>query len=178
MVRIMKCIEHHSCNVKTNSWTEVVLLDDLAKRSDAGLWRTPLYQHAENLLNVKAILPQKLYFTKRSITDRLWENLERLVQVPTATQLAWLTWFTSPTFSRNATAVYLKQNRSTEGCSKLKRSVDMTSSGKNGLNIRTNASPGLSQIGQDQVSGGVSVLCWLAAPVAIFHGHTYQICKF
>ena len=33
------------------------------------------------------------------------------------------------------------QNRSTEGCSRLKRSVDMTSSGKNGLNIRTNASP-------------------------------------
>ena len=28
-----------------------------------------------------------------------------------------------------------------EGCSNLKRSVDMTSSGKNGLNIRTNASP-------------------------------------
>ena len=27
------------------------------------------------------------------------------------------------------------QNRSTEGCSKLKRSVDMTSSGKNGLNM-------------------------------------------
>ena len=34
-----------------------------------------------------------------------------------------------------------KQTRSTEGCSKLKRCVDMTSSGKNGLNIRTNASP-------------------------------------
>ena len=34
-----------------------------------------------------------------------------------------------------------KQNRSIEGCSKLKRSVDMTGSGKNGLNIRTNASP-------------------------------------
>ena len=34
-----------------------------------------------------------------------------------------------------------KQNRSTEGCSKLKKSVDMTSSGKNGLNNRTNASP-------------------------------------
>ena len=33
------------------------------------------------------------------------------------------------------------QNRSTEECSKLKRSGDMTSSGKNGLNIRTNASP-------------------------------------
>ena len=43
-----------------------------------------------------------------------------------------------------------KQNKSTEGCSKLKRPVDMTSSGKNGLNIRTNASP---KKGQDQVSG-------------------------
>ena len=37
-----------------------------------------------------------------------------------------------------------RQNRSTEGCSNLKRSVDMTKSGKNGLNIRTNASPKLS----------------------------------
>ena len=37
--------------------------------------------------------------------------------------------------------VHSKQNRSTEGSSKLKRSVDMTSSGKNGLNIRTNESP-------------------------------------
>ena len=37
-----------------------------------------------------------------------------------------------------------KQNRSTEGCSNLKRSVDMTSSGKNGLNIRTNGTgPGV-----------------------------------
>ena len=34
-----------------------------------------------------------------------------------------------------------KQNRSTDGYSKLKRSVDMTISGMNGLNIRTNASP-------------------------------------
>ena len=34
-----------------------------------------------------------------------------------------------------------KQNRSTQGCSKLKRSVDMTSSRKNGFNIRKNASP-------------------------------------
>ena len=43
----------------------------------------------------------------------------------------------------------------------------MTSSGNNGLNIRANANP----MGQDQVSGGVSVLCWLAAPVAIFYGN-------
>ena len=33
-----------------------------------------------------------------------------------------------------------KQNRSPEGCSKLKRSVDTTSPGKNGLSIRINAS--------------------------------------
>ena len=61
---------------------------------------------------------------------------------------------------------FYKQIRSTEGCSKLKRSVDITSSGKNGLNIRTNAN---QKMGQDQVSGGVSVLCWLAAPVAMFY---------
>ena len=38
-----------------------------------------------------------------------------------------------------------------------------TSSGEIGLNIRTLASP---KVGQDQVSGGVSVLCWHASPVA------------
>ena len=68
----------------------------------------------------------------------------------------------------------------------------MKSSGKNGLNIRTNAREkgrDLTQscdkkplhpqnnpksnvtMGQDQVSGGVSVLCWLAAPVAMFYGN-------
>ena len=59
-----------------------------------------------------------------------------------------------------------RQNRSTEGSLKLKRSVDMTSSGKNGLNVRTDA----IQMGQDQVSGRVSFLCWLAAPIGMFHG--------
>ena len=71
---------------------------------------------------------------------------------------------------RNGT-VY-KQNRSTEGCLKLKMSVDMTNSGKNGLNIRTNASP---KMGQDQVSGGVSALCCLAAPVAMFYGNLQNL---
>ena len=27
------------------------------------------------------------------------------------------------------------------------------------------------QVPNDQVSGGVSILCWLAAPVAMFYGH-------
>ena len=43
------------------------------------------------------------------------------------------------------------------------KSGDMTVQGKNGLNIKTNASP---KMGQDLASGGVSVLCCLAAPVA------------
>ena len=30
-------------------------------------------------------------------------------------------------------------------------------------------------MGQDQVSGGVSVLCWLAAPVAIFYGNLQNL---
>ena len=54
----------------------------------------------------------------------------------------------------------MKQKRSTEGCQK---SGDKTSSGEIGLDIGTHASP---KVGQDQVSGGVSVLCWHAAPVA------------
>ena len=30
---------------------------------------------------------------------------------------------------------------------------------------------------QDQVSGEVSVLCWLAAPVAMFNGHLQNLVK-
>ena len=48
------------------------------------------------------------------------------------------------------------------------KSENRTSSDENGLNIRTNASP---KMGQDQVSGGVTVPCWLAAPVAMFYGN-------
>ena len=48
------------------------------------------------------------------------------------------------------------QNRS----SKLKSPENKTSSGEIGLNIRAHASP---KKGQDQVSGGVSVLCWHVA---------------
>ena len=45
----------------------------------------------------------------------------------------------------------------------IQKSGDKTSSGEIGLDIRTHASP---NVGQDQVSGGVSVLCWHAAPAA------------
>ena len=45
----------------------------------------------------------------------------------------------------------------------IQKSGDKTSSGQIHLDIRTHESP---KVGQDQVSGGVSVLCWHAAPVA------------
>ena len=49
------------------------------------------------------------------------------------------------------------------GMFEIQKSGDKTSSGEIGLDIRTHASP---KVRQDQVSGGVSVLCWHAAPVA------------
>ena len=49
------------------------------------------------------------------------------------------------------------------GVFEIQKSGDKTSSGEIGLDIRTHASP---KVGQDQVSGGVSVLCWHAATVA------------
>ena len=48
------------------------------------------------------------------------------------------------------------------GMFETQKSGNNTSSGDIGLNLRTLASP---KVGQDQVSGGVSVLCWHAAPV-------------
>ena len=48
------------------------------------------------------------------------------------------------------------------------KSEDMTSSGEKGLNIRRSASP---KMGQYQVSVGVSVLYWLAAPTAMPYGN-------
>ena len=43
------------------------------------------------------------------------------------------------------------------------KSGNTTSSGEIGLNIRTHPS---TKVGQDQLSGGVSVLYWHAVPVA------------
>ena len=56
-----------------------------------------------------------------------------------------------------------KQKEKYRGMFETQKSRNKTSSGDIGLNIRTLASP---KVGQDQVSGGVSVLCWHAAPVA------------
>ena len=59
--------------------------------------------------------------------------------------------------------MHTKQKQKYRGMFETQKSRNKTSSGDIGLNIRTLASP---KVGQDQVSGGVSVLCWHAAPVA------------
>ena len=55
-----------------------------------------------------------------------------------------------------------EQKQKYQGMFETQKSGNKTSSGDIGLNIRTFASP---KVGQDQVSGGVSVLCWHAANV-------------
>ena len=59
------------------------------------------------------------------------------------------------------------------GVFEIQKSGDKTSSGEIGLDIRTHASP---KVGQDQVSGGVSVLCWHAAPVVDHYIVNYHTC--
>ena len=56
-----------------------------------------------------------------------------------------------------------RQKQKYRGMFENQKSRNKTSSGDIGLNIRTLASP---KVGQDQVSGGVSVPCWHATPVA------------
>ena len=54
-----------------------------------------------------------------------------------------------------------------------KKSGNKTGSGEIALDMRTHASP---KVEKDQVSGGVSVLCWHAAPVAnvLWKPHTIR----
>ena len=63
----------------------------------------------------------------------------------------------------NLSHLYHNAKEKYRGMFEIQNSGDKTSSGEIGLDIRTHASP---KVGQDQVSGGVSVLCWHAAPVA------------
>ena len=63
-----------------------------------------------------------------------------------------------------------QQKQKYRGMFETHKSRNKTSSGDIGINIRTFASP---KVGQDQVSGGVSVLCWHAAPVADAPMETY-----
>ena len=83
---------------------------------------------------------------------------------------------------QNNKTIILKSDKAKEkyrGVFEIQRSGDKTSSGEIGLDIRTHASP---KVGQDQVSGGVSVLSWTACNVfenlkikvfSLFHIHVY-----
>ena len=51
----------------------------------------------------------------------------------------------------------MKAKEKYRGVFEFQKSGDKTSSGDIGFDIRIHASP---KVGQDQVSGGVSVLCW------------------
>ena len=75
----------------------------------------------------------------------------------------WLWIATKIVKSNGFACIWMKQKEKYRGVFEIQRSGDKTSSGEIGLDIRTYASP---KVGQDQVSGGVSVLCWHAAPVA------------
>ena len=59
---------------------------------------------------------------------------------------------------------FFKAKEKYRGMFEIQKSGDKTSSGEIGLDIRIHASP---KVRQDQVSGGVSVLCWHAAPVSL-----------
>ena len=61
------------------------------------------------------------------------------------------------------TQTFRKAKEKYRGVFEIQKSGDKTSSGEIGLDIRTHASP---KVGQDQVSGGVSVPCRHATPVA------------
>ena len=59
--------------------------------------------------------------------------------------------------------IYKKEKEKYRGMFETQKSGNKTSSGEIGVDIRKHASP---KVGKDQVSGGVSVLCWHATPVA------------
>ena len=58
---------------------------------------------------------------------------------------------------------YIKLKEKYQGMFKTQKSGDKKSPGETDLDTRRHASP---KVGQDEVSGGVSILCWHAAPVA------------
>ena len=54
------------------------------------------------------------------------------------------------------------------------KSGNKTSSGEIGLNFRILASP---KVGQDQVSGGVTILCWMPQSLQMFYENLSQLGK-
>ena len=117
------------------------------KRSGSVLWQKPLHQQKCQKGKVTTqTTPQK-----SSIKQRLRTDLGRSVGVTTATQLVWLTGLRAhlPT-NRNSRLIKRTQLKFMKEWSQHLNKCK-------------------SQMEQDQVSGGVSVLCWLTAPVPMFY---------
>ena len=70
-------------------------------------------------------------------------------------------------------ALHCKAKQKYRRIFETQKSGNQTSSGEIRLDIRTHVSP---KVGQDQVSGGVSVLCWHAATVSnvLWKPHTIR----
>ena len=124
-----------------------------------------------NRVNVKcAILPRKTWTTslwRHKVTSKCYEEVQEnchFVFIVMRSLLAYsrenfISFFFYGAFKKG---FMLEVKEKYRGMFEIQKSGDKTSSGEIGLDIRTHASP---KVGQDQVSGGVSVLCWHAAPV-------------
>ena len=102
-----------------------------------------------NTFNIKRDLNKDVYTILNRIKLTIWTICTFRVVDPHQRSLAKQSSF--------------KAKQTYRGMIETQKSGNKTSSGEIGLDIRTHASP---KVGQDQVSGRVSVLCWHASPVA------------
>ena len=80
--------------------------------------------------------------------------------------------FTFMTSKSNTRKRLIKQKQKYQGMFETQKSINKTSPGDNGLNIRTLASP---KVGQDQVSGGEASSVGMPHPLQMFYGNLSQL---
>ena len=113
---------------------------------------------------VKTIKVRVMRILTKKISSSISNQVLRLIIDRKVQHFPQLMRYQSPVLHVPETNVkFTKAKEKYRGVFEIQKSGDKTSSGEIGLDIRTHASP---KVGQDQVSGGVSVLCWHAAPVA------------
>ena len=121
-----------------------------------GTWGTKYLNSL--IINVSFLLANCLEMYKmrcnRQVNKNYFPFLHNFIEI---TILAFLGFA-----GRKSRGILMEAKEKYRGVFEIQKSGDKTSSGEIGLDIRTHASP---KVGQDQVSGGVSVLCWHAAPV-------------
>ena len=105
--------------------------------------------------NMKSMSHDSKGIATDSITDRQMGQKLRRCYMPWSFNKSWALYISMDLLTVSAD----KQKQKYRGMPETQKSRNKTSSGDIGLNIRTLASP---KAGQDQASGGVSVLCWHA----------------